>query len=150
MTVSKWLLILLFILAAIGFVDATYLTVEHYLGLIPPCTITSGCEQVTTSAYSVVIGIPVALLGAIYYLVLLGALVWLWSEKKYQYLRYLAYFTWFGLLAAIYFTSVQAFILKAYCQYCLLSALTSTLIFLVAQYAKRNQSKPEVEVSSNN
>ena len=141
MTISKQLFALLFVLSAIGFLDASYLTAEHYLGLVPPCTITTGCEQVTTSAYSIVAGIPVALLGAFFYLIVLAKVLWLWTEKKYEYLRHLAYFTWLGLFAAIYFTAVQAFILHAYCQYCLLSALTSTLIFLLAQYASAQQTQ---------
>ena len=51
-----------------GFLDATYLTINHYQGKIPPCSIVVGCEIVTTSRYSLFLNIPVALIGAIYYL----------------------------------------------------------------------------------
>ena len=50
---------------------------KHYSGTIPPCAIVKGCEAVTTSQYATIGlpavegGISVALLGAIYYLVVL-------------------------------------------------------------------------------
>ena len=141
MTLSKWSLGALTLSAIIGFIDATYLTVEHYLGLVPPCTLTSGCETVTTSAYSVVLGVPVALLGAIFYLVVLALIVALWDTCQERFLRFLAHVTWLGLAAAIYFTAIQAFVLKAYCQYCLLSALTSTFIFILTQWMWQNVKK---------
>jgi uncharacterized membrane protein len=37
-----------------------------------------------------------------------------------------------GFVSSLGLTSIQAFIIKAWCQYCLLSALTSTLIFIFA------------------
>jgi len=46
--------------SAVGFLDATYLTVEHYRVGIPPCAIL-GCEIVLTSAQSRIAGVPVAL-----------------------------------------------------------------------------------------
>lgn len=53
--------------ALIGLADALYLTSQHYAGIIPPCYVTTGCETVLTSAWNKIAGIPVSLLGAIYY-----------------------------------------------------------------------------------
>ena len=56
--VSTGAVVFLFIVALIGFADASYLTVEHYRNVIPPCT-TSGCETVLTSSYSTILhGFP--------------------------------------------------------------------------------------------
>ncbi len=149
MKIPTWFLGSSAVLALIGFIDATYLTVEHYLGLVPPCTITQGCEQVTTSSYSLLFGIiPVALLGALFYVGALALLLWLWDRRDPLLFKLYARYTWLGLLAAIYFTSIQAFILKAYCQYCLLSALTSTILFLLAQYLVYRTPKQHVEISA--
>jgi len=134
MKIPNWFFTLVAILALIGFVDATYLTTEHFLGVVPPCTITEGCEQVTTSPYSVVLGVPVALAGAIFYVGVLALLLWLWDRRDPKLLKLFARYTWLGFLASLYFTSVQAFVLNAWCQYCILSAIASTLIFLLAQY----------------
>jgi len=53
------------VLSAIGFLDATYLTVEHYRGEIPPCAIIGGCEAVLTSPQAKIADVPVALLGSL-------------------------------------------------------------------------------------
>jgi len=47
-----------------GFVVAAYLTIVHYRGYVSPCYVVHGCEEVQTSKYSVILGVPVALAGA--------------------------------------------------------------------------------------
>jgi len=138
---KQWLIGVLLVLALVGLVDATYLTVEHFRGEIPPCSLTDGCETVTTSAYSEVFGLPVALFGALFYLGVLFLGFYISVEKKWQFTRWLAWYSWLGLVAALYFTGVQAFILNAYCQYCLLSAATSTSIFILTQYLWKQESR---------
>src|SRR3989344_9051477 len=79
---SNWLPIAILIISAIGFADATYLTTQHFLGSPVACSILKGCEQVTTSPYSVIFGIPIALLGSLYYLtILILAVIYLDSRK---------------------------------------------------------------------
>lgn len=41
----------------------------------------------------------------------------------------LSVFSFFGFVASMYFTFLQAFIIHSWCQYCLLSAFTSTSLF---------------------
>ena len=65
---DKWFIPLILILAFAGFVDATYLTISHFRGTALACTISNGCETVTTSAYATLFGLPVALLGLLFYL----------------------------------------------------------------------------------
>jgi uncharacterized membrane protein len=57
-------------LAGIGI--AAYLTYVHYSHTAPVCT-TGGCEKVQKSKYAELAGVPVALLGLITYVFLLGA-----------------------------------------------------------------------------
>ena len=130
--VPVWLVWTAFVIALIGFADATYLTVEHFQGIIPPCSITGGCENVLTSPYAAIAGIPVPLLGAVYYvLMLLGLYIYL-DTKKEIVLRYMLRFSVVGFIMTTWFLYVQQFLIHAYCQYCLLSALTSTLLFVIA------------------
>lgn len=56
----KWLVLGFLILGFLGFLDATYLTVKHYLGTPINCSIFEGCEKVTTSQYATVGGVPVS------------------------------------------------------------------------------------------
>ena len=143
--------IFLFIVALLGFADATYLTVEHYRGVIPPCSVTSGCEQVLTSQYSTVLGFPVALGGSVYYLVVaVGSLLYLESKHlsadlrshHWSILKWTLLATMIGLLASLWFVYIQAFVIHSYCQYCLGSALTSTILFVTAMEILRQNENP--------
>jgi uncharacterized membrane protein len=55
----------------VGIAIAAYLTYVHYSHAAPVCT-TGGCETVQKSKYAELGGIPVALLGLIAYVALLG------------------------------------------------------------------------------
>jgi uncharacterized membrane protein len=51
-----------------------------------------------------------------------------------------------GFLASLYFFIIQAFVLHAFCLYCLGSAITSTLVFLISFYTlMRYRKEPEKE-----
>lgn len=125
------LTLLLALVAFIGFLEATYLSVQHYRGVVPPCTIVIGCDLVTTSSYALLFNIPVALLGALYYLaVLLLAVGYL--ESGNDTLLFLAVaLTPIGFLASAYFMYLQLYIIKATCIYCVGSALSSTILFIL-------------------
>lgn len=113
----------------VGFADALYLTVTHYQGVIPPCSVVSGCETVLTSPYSILLGVPVALLGTIYYGSLLIATTLFLDKKDQLVLKFLYLFPAAGLIASLYFVSLMLFILQAFCLYCGVSAAVSTIIF---------------------
>ena len=63
------------VLALLGVALATYLTIVHYAGLKPACTAGQACVKVQTSQWSELAGVPVALIGLIGYIVILGALL---------------------------------------------------------------------------
>jgi len=128
-------------LAVAGFIDATYLSIEHYMGLTPPCTVVNGCEQVTTSIYSTFAGISVAVFGALYYLVVIFSCIHILLSKRHDFFKYVAFLTWAGLGASIYFTSLQVFVIHAYCLFCLTSATISLLLFICAHYLWREHHK---------
>ena len=58
----------------VGVGIAAYLTYAHYSHTAPVCT-TGGCEKVQKSKYAELAGVPVALLGLLAYVFLLGAAV---------------------------------------------------------------------------
>jgi uncharacterized membrane protein len=125
------IVVLFLVFAFLGFLDATYLTAKHFLDSPVTCTLLEGCEVVTTSQYSEIFGIPVALLGLIYYL-LIFVLVNRYRETGVEkFLIGASRFTIFGLLASVWFIFVQAVLLKAFCIYCLLSAITSITLFVI-------------------
>lgn len=135
------------VLGAAGFADATYLTVKHFLGTTVPCSIVHGCEQVLTSQYSTVFGIPVALLGAFYYLAILILAVIYFDSHKPSVLKLLACLTPVGFLASLTFVYLQIFVIKAICLYCMVSATTSTILFILGMIylaKEKHNSKSEI------
>ena len=133
MKLPSWLIIAFLAVSFLGFLDATYLTAQHYLGTIPPCVITTGCETVLTSEHNAVFGIPVALLGAIYYLALFLLTV-LSLDMKRGIIRLVALLAPLGFFASLYFVYLQFFVIKEICSYCIVSAATSTILFILGLF----------------
>lgn len=127
----NWLIFGLIGISFIGFLDASYLTIAHYTGATLNCSILKGCEQVTNSPYSVILNVPVALLGSLYYLTVLILSLLYFDTKNASILKIIAPFTLLGFAASVWFVYLQFFVIKALCQYCMVSALTSTLLFVL-------------------
>lgn len=119
------------ILAFLGFLDATYLTIVRYKQIIPPCTVGS-CQTVLNSEFATILGIPTALFGSLFYLsvIFLSALILTNYKKMFVNLFYVLAASGFGV--SLFLLYVQAFVLHSFCQYCLFSASTSTGIFILA------------------
>ncbi len=134
MTIPKWIILTLIAVSFVGFLDATYLTANHYIDAPLPCSVLEGCEQVTNSEYSVVFGIPVALGGALYYLLILILSIAYFDTRRRGLLHAIIPFTALGFLASVWFVYLQLFVINAICLYCMLSALTSTILFMLSVY----------------
>jgi len=129
--VSKWIVYSLLFLSLIGFLDADYITTKHYLGVPITCSIFEGCETVTNSQYATVGNIPVALFGAIYYLSILVLVILYLDTGKISLIRFVSRFSIVGFAASLWFIYLQLFVIKAICFYCMVSAVTSTSIFII-------------------
>jgi uncharacterized membrane protein len=125
---NKRVLVIL-LLAFLGMVDAFYLSIKRGNGHIP-CHITSGCEEVLTSKYSAVVGIPLPWIGVAFYLAVFSCAVFEISGTRAIHLTYWPAMA--GFLVSLSLFSIQAFVLHAYCEYCLASALLVTAIFALS------------------
>jgi len=132
MRIPKWLLIVCFGAALIGFADSAYLTAQHVRGVIPPCGLASSCDTVLTSKYASVGPVPVAALGLLYYGAIIVLLIAYVDSGAYRPLHIATWLIGAGMLGTIYFISIQAFVLHAWCLYCLTSALMTFILFLCA------------------
>lgn len=130
---KRGILISFIAVSFLGFLDAAFLSMEHFLNRVPPCGF-SGCETVTTSMYSAVFGVPVALLGVIYYFSMFAGTIFAWQTKNDSYFRFISWATWVGFLVSLWFLYAQSFILHAFCLYCIFSTITSTTLFILAMY----------------
>lgn len=124
---SKGSLALLFVVTALGFVDATYLTVEHYMSSIPPCAI-GGCETVLTSTYSSFAGIPVSLFGALFYFAILVLLMIYRDTKSAAAINVAATLTMLGAIVSIILIGLMVFVIHAICIYCLTSDILTIIL----------------------
>ena len=128
------------LLALVGLGDSVYLTVQHLLGNSLRCTITNGCSEVLGSPYASVGGVPLAAFGAASYFTAFS----LTTLAAFGYLKartLLAALVASMFVVTLWLLYVQAFVLRAFCQYCLLSAGVTTLIavILVAQHLTRRK-----------
>lgn len=120
-----------FILSFLGFLDTVYLTITHYRNVIPPCSIARGCEKVLTSQFSTVAGIPIQIPGIIFYVTLIISLLLFLQTKNKLFFSFLAAVVTSGLLVSIVLFALQAFVIHAFCQYCLASEAIIFLLFLL-------------------
>jgi len=73
----------------------------------------------------------VALFGALGYLSIFLLSLYYPDDQRLFILRLISFLAFLAFCASVWFVYVQGFILKSWCQYCLLSATTSTLLFLI-------------------
>lgn len=134
---NLWLVVL--ILAVIGLADASYLTWQHYANTIPPCTI-HGCETVLTSKYATIGPIPIAAGGMAYYLIV--AFLALVSRTQARWRKWLLVVVTLGMAATLVLVYLQGFVIKAWCQYCLLSAGITTVLFVTVMAWRPGRVQP--------
>ena len=133
--------ILIAILAFIGMIDALFLSIKRNAGPIP-CHVTHGCTDVLTSKYSEFGGIPLSWLGLAFYVTVFSLAVFTVFENPKKdsglLLRTIFYLSGVGLIISALLVGIQAFILKAFCEYCLLSAALVLSIFLLSPHPVRH------------
>lgn len=127
----KWLPVAILIFSFVGLADAGYLAFEHFHGSTPNCSILEGCDTVTTSEYSYILGIPVSYMGTFYYFSMTVLMVAWLDRRKAAILRLASWYSVTGFLFSAWFVYVQLGILDAICIYCMGSAATSTIIFIL-------------------
>lgn len=119
------------LVALVGLVDASYLTIEHLSGQNVRCMIVTGCDEVLQSRYATIAGnIPVAALGALAYFTIFSlATLAIFGYAGAR--RLVAPVVALMFLATLWFVYLQAFVIRAYCVYCLLSAVVTTTLALL-------------------
>jgi uncharacterized membrane protein len=115
-----------------GLLDASYLAWQHYANGTVACSLTKGCEQVLTSQYAEVYGIPLSLAGAVYYAVLFFSAIAFIDIKKIIFLKLIALLSGIGLMFSGYLVYLQLGVINSVCVYCMLSATITLLLFSTA------------------
>jgi uncharacterized membrane protein len=120
--VPRWLPVTTLLLVVAGVAVAGYLTVEHYTAsttLACPETGVVNCRKVTTSVQSTVLGIPVALLGLLFFAALLPVCLpaaWRSGQRALRWGRVV--FALIGVGFVVYLIYAELFLLNAICLWC--------------------------------
>ncbi|HEX4467538.1 MAG TPA: vitamin K epoxide reductase family protein [Solirubrobacteraceae bacterium] len=123
---ARTLKLTLIVIAVLGTALASYLTYIHYAGIKPLCGVNGGsCEIVQTSKYSRLIGIPVALMGLIGYVLILASLLAPEGERA-RFVTAVLVLGGFGF--SLYLTYREVFTLEKICEYCVSSAVLLTIM----------------------
>ena len=130
---NKILLRIIAVAAAIGVADTVYLTADRYFGTGVQCFLLEGCEIVLKSRYSEIAGIPLAVLGLIFYIGIFVLINAFDIYRNSSLLKILKTGGVVGFVASVIFLSIQIFVLKAVCIYCLISFGSSTAIFIASR-----------------
>lgn len=122
-------------LAVVGLGLSTYLTIEHYsesASLACPAGGAVDCEQVTTSAQSKFLGIPVAVLGTVFFAAMLAlCLPPMWRRLDARLWQARLGVAGVGLIFAIYLIFAEIFIVEALCLWCTAVHLVAYALFAV-------------------
>lgn len=125
-----------YVFSALGLIDTIYLSYHAVTKTDVACWFfpKEWCQKVQYSKFSKTLGIPNPYLGLLMYVVILiltyltlGSMAQPWMVKAVVI---------FGFAFSMYFTAIQAFILRAFCTWCVISAINFTVMFLALLLVK--------------
>jgi uncharacterized membrane protein len=137
--VPRWLPLTTTVLTVAGLAVSAYLTVEHFTSsttLACPETGIVNCQKVTTSAQSAVLGVPVAVLGLVFFLVMVPAclpVAWRLPQPALRWGRALSALTGVGFV--FYLVYAELFVLDAICLWCTAVHVITVILFAVIAWA---------------
>lgn len=106
-----------------------------------PCTISHGCDTVRYSPYAKMFGLPIPLYGVAFYVVSLVLLALFLVIRQGVYLSVVWVLAMWGLVFAGYLTYLEAFVIHAWCSWCVLNAFVNVMMFGVGSYLIYREAK---------
>jgi uncharacterized membrane protein len=120
----------------VGTAATLYLTYEHFTSstsLACPESSAINCQKVTTSQWSHIAGIPVAVLGLAYFATMLVLCSpWLWPDRRLDGLRLTGAIA--GVLTALYLIWVELFRVNAICLWCTLVHVCAVALLCIVTW----------------
>lgn len=129
----------MFALAVAGLIVAGLLWYWHVQNAEIPCT-NAGCDQVAQHPASRLFGIPVAAYGTLFYLsfaLLCAVRPSVPMERLRLFAHLLLLWGTAGFLVSVYLTYLELFVIHAICQWCVVSAIIATMLFVLSALAWR-------------
>lgn len=134
------------LVAVFGWLVSTLLTAIHIFALpaIPADAPVQGSIEVITSQWAYVLGVPLATLGAFYYLTTIGLALWWFDTRHPLIIKILTPITATGVLASGYFVWLQLVPIGAICPFCMMSAGATVVLFGLELVILRQSSSPPI------
>ncbi len=119
------------LVAVVGWLVSVMLTAIHMFALpaIPADAPVQGSIEVITSPWAYVFGIPLASLGAVYYLGTLGLTLWWFDTRHPLIIKILTPITASGVAFSAYFVYLQLVPIGEICPFCMVSASATVILF---------------------
>ena len=125
-----FMLVLALIGIAVGFYDSYAIYNRQPLWCPPPI---DGCNIVADSPYARIFGLPLGYFGLVYYVYMFGLVALLALDPFSRGLRLgTLLYAAVGISLSIGFMYIQLTYIHAFCIYCLISAVTTLLLFIAA------------------
>lgn len=130
--------------AVFGWIVSTFLSGIHFFAIpvIPPEQTLSGSLEVVTSQWAYVGGVPLATLGALYYLTTIALALWWFDTRHPLVIKILTPITATGVLASSYFVWLQLVPIGEICPFCMMSATATVILFGLELAILRNSTAP--------
>ena len=134
MPTLRWQPIASLLLSIYGLGASIYLTITHFEPKALACVsnATFNCEKVTQSPQSEIFGIPVAILGLLFFVPMLLACLppaWRTSDRRVHLARLAMAVTGVGMI--IYLIIAELFIIKAICLWCSSVHIATFILFVI-------------------
>lgn len=137
--VPAWAPWLSLALSLVGLGIATYLTLAHYTSTVPlacPNTGVINCARVTTSPQSVMLGIPVAVLGLAWFVVMVAITTpYAWRHGGVLVGRARVALAALGMAFVLYLVYTELFVLDSICLWCTGVHVVTLLLFAIITLA---------------
>lgn len=121
---------ILLIIAFLGLLVSGYLLFSYVTPVPLICGSDGGCSVVQASKYASFLSLPTPLYGVIYYLAL-GLLAALWKPAQTTVAWMMVFVTGTGFAVSAWLTYLEAFVIQAWCAWCVVSAILATAAFVV-------------------
>jgi protein-disulfide isomerase len=131
--------------AIVGAAASTYLLVEYVTGQPGVCLTGSGCDLVRASEYAYPLGIPMPLIGLAFYLVAIWLTIRGLESRSIAGVPAEVALTGIaaaGAVASMILTALEAFVIRAFCSWCLVQAAASVALLVAAVMLMRTPAEP--------
>jgi uncharacterized membrane protein len=130
----RWQPLVTLFLSLFGLGVSIYLTITHFDKMALVCSDNGAinCAKVTSSPQSVIIGIPVAMLGLAFFvpmILLCLPAAWRSADRRIHLARLLLSITGVGMI--VYLIIAELFIIKAICLWCSSVHLITFILFVI-------------------